>query len=72
MASKKQKKTTPTPARTAKKREHRHTFMLNEDEEKAFERYLKKYRISNRSGLIRKTLMSHIIQRLEEDYPTLF
>lgn len=43
------------------------------DEENAFiERYLKKYRIANKSRWVRETLMSFIYQNLGNDYPTLF
>lgn len=43
------------------------------DEENAFiERYLKKYRIANKSRWMRETLMSFIYQNLGNDYPTLF
>lgn len=65
-------KTTPTPPPKAKKRTNRHTFLLNEDEERVFQRYMEKYRIENQSNFIRKAVMTQIVQRLEEDYPTLF
>lgn len=55
-----------------KKRIHRHVFMLNEDEERAFQRYLTKYRVENQSNFIRKVLITNILQRFEEDHPTLF
>lgn len=43
------------------------------DEEDAFiERYLRKYRISNKSRWVRETLISFIYQNLSKDYPTLF
>ena len=44
-------------------RVHKVTFMLNDDEQKAVERYLARYR---------ETILSHILKTLEEDYPTLF
>lgn len=43
------------------------------DEENAFiERYLRKYKISNKSRWVRETLMTFIYQNLSKDYPTLF
>jgi hypothetical protein len=46
--------------------------MLNEDEHKAVDRYLSKYKIENKSRWYRETIISHILKNLEEDYPTLF
>lgn len=46
--------------------------MVNEDEHKAIERYLGRYKISNKSRWFRETIISHILKNLEEDYPTLF
>lgn len=53
-------------------RTHRETITLNDDENKFLIRYLKKYKISNKSKFIRETLMRSIIVRFEEDHPTLF
>jgi hypothetical protein len=46
--------------------------MLNDDEQKAVERYLARYKIINKSRWYRETILSHILKTLEEDYPTLF
>lgn len=61
----------PTPKRISK-RTHNHAFMLNDDENKALNRYLKKYKIANKAKFIRETLMIAIIRKMEEDHPTLF
>ncbi|MCD7930712.1 MAG: hypothetical protein LUE98_07370 [Tannerellaceae bacterium] len=53
-------------------RSHKVTFMLNDDEYKTIERYLERYKISNKSRWYRETVLSHILKTLEEDYPTLF
>lgn len=53
-------------------RTHKVTFMLNDDEHKTVQRYLGKYRITNKSRWYRETILSHIMRTLEEDYPTLF
>ena len=46
--------------------------MLTEEEQKAVDRYLAKYKIMNKSRWYRETILSHILKTLEEDYPTLF
>lgn len=53
-------------------RTHRVTIMLNDAEQRALDRYLDKYSISNRSKLIRETLMMSILKRFDTDSPTLF
>jgi hypothetical protein len=53
-------------------RVHRIVFNLNSDEYRAVERYLDKYKISNKSRWYRETILCHILKILEEDYPTLF
>lgn len=53
-------------------RKYKVVFMVNEDEHKAIERYLSRYKISNKSRWFRETIISHILKNLEEDYPTLF
>ncbi len=54
------------------RRQHRYVFTLNDSENKALNRYLAKYKIRNKSKLIRETLMIEVIRRLEQDSPTLF
>lgn len=53
-------------------RVNRVTFMLNDDEQKAINRYLARYNIRNKSRWYRETILSHVLKILEEDYPTLF
>jgi len=65
------KKTTPPPKRNSL-RTHRHFCTLNDEENKMLERYIKKYKINNKSKFIRETLMISIIRKMEEDQPTLF
>lgn len=55
-----------------KARIHKHLFSLNESENRALQRYIEKYRVSNKSRFIRETLMAAILKRFEEDMPTLF
>lgn len=53
-------------------RKHRMTFLLNDEEKKAFDRYVRKYRIKNQSRFLREVVMLSVIKQLEEDHPTLF
>ena len=64
----------PTPANRKRKmpREHRVSLLLNESEQRALDRFCDKYGVSNRSRLIRETLMRDILRQLEDDQPTLF
>lgn len=64
----------PTPAYRKKKqpRAFRVSLLLNESEKRALDRYCDRYTVSNRSRLIRETLMRAILNRQENDQPTLF
>jgi len=59
-------------AKPSQPRVHKVAFMLNDEEYKAVDRYLRKYKIENKSRWYRETILSHILRTLEEDYPTLF
>ena len=48
------------------KRERRMSILLSEDEQQIVDRYLDKYKITNKSRWLRETIL------MEEDYPTLF
>ena len=65
------KKLIPTTKRNSL-RTHRQIFTLNDEENKALNRYIAKYKVANKSKFIRETLMIAIIRKLEEDHPTLF
>jgi len=54
------------------RRNKRIVFALNEAEYNALLSYCEKYNISNRSHLIRTTLMTSVLKRFNKDYPTLF
>ncbi len=53
-------------------REYRISILLNEKEQKMLDKFCEKYGVSNRSRLIRETLMRAILKQLENDQPTLF
>jgi hypothetical protein len=65
------KKITPLSERK-NLRTHKQLFTLNDEENKALNRYLAKYKVANKSKFFRETLMLAIIRRFEEDAPTLF
>ena len=53
-------------------RTHRQIFTLNDEENKALNRYIKKYKVQNKSKFLRETVMLTIIRKFEEDHPSLF
>lgn len=53
-------------------RVHKVTFMFNDEEQKAVDRYLSRYKIDNKSRWYRETVLAHVLKMMEEDYPTLF
>ena len=56
----------------AAKREKRLVCAISDEENAFIERYLRKYKITNKSRWIRETLLSFIYSNLGNDYPTLF
>ncbi len=54
------------------KRERRMSILLSEDEQQIVDRYLEKYKITNKSRWLRETILMFIHKNMEEDYPTLF
>lgn len=57
---------------TEPKRELRMTCLMSEDEQKIVDRYLEKYKITNKSRWLRETILMFVYKNMEEDYPTLF
>ena len=66
------KKTANLVSKRNSLRTHRQMFTLNDEENKALNRYISKYKVLNKSKFIRETLMIAIIKKMEEDHPTLF
>ena len=54
------------------KRKHLQVFLMNDREVDAFNLYCRKYKITNKSKLVRDFVFKSIIGRLSDDYPTLF
>ena len=53
-------------------RSYRVSILLNESEQRALNRFCERYGITNRSRLVRETLMRAILKKIENDQPTLF
>ena len=53
-------------------RKNKVSILLNDSEMRALERYFEQYTVTNRSRLIRETLMRNILKRFDNDSPTLF
>ena len=51
---------------------HRATLLFNSREQEAFNLFCEKYKISNKSKFMREAIMTEILKRFDEDYPTLF
>ena len=65
------KRRTKVPS-TQPRRQSRIVCLLSEEEQRIVDRYLEKYKITNKSRWFRETILMFIYQKMEEDYPTLF
>ena len=54
------------------KRKNNVQILFNDFEMEALGKYFKKYKVSNRSKFIRETVIKAVLQKFEEDYPSLF
>ena len=54
------------------KRVHRKTILLNKRENQAIEHYIKKYKIKNKSKFMREIIITSVLKKFDEDYPSLF
>ena len=53
-------------------RRHRQVLYLNDAEMSAIEEYCRRFKVSSRSALYRRSIMEHIMEGLDESHPTLF
>ena len=53
-------------------RTNRREIRFNNRELSAIESYCKRYRIHNRSKFMREAIITSILKKFDEDYPTLF
>ena len=58
--------------RESLKRNHRKSVLFNSHEIAAIDEYCKRFNVSSRSALIRKTVMEQVLSGLEESHPKLF
>ena len=58
--------------RSPLKRTRRIAFVMNDEELKALNRFLDKYKVRNKSRWLRETIITAVLHKFEEDYPTLF
>ena len=54
------------------KRQQRIVCLMSDDEMKIVDRYLERYKITNKSRWFRETVLGFIHKNMEDDYPTLF
>lgn len=54
------------------KRSYRSSILFNTREQEALNLYCEKYKISNKSKFMREAIMTEVLKRFDEDYPTLF
>ena len=67
-----QKGTTDEHFIERRRREQRMVCLMSEEEQRIVDRYLEKYKITNKSRWLRETILMFIHKNMEEDYPTLF
>ena len=54
------------------RRTHRTSILFNQREQEAIKLYCEKYKIRNKSKFMREVIMTEILKKFDEDYPTLF
>lgn len=54
------------------RRHVRMVCLMSEEEQQIVDRYLEKYKITNKSRWLRETVLMFVYKNMEEDYPTLF
>ena len=54
------------------RRTKRASILFNQREQEALNLYCEKYRISNKSKFMREVIMTEVLKKFDEDYPTLF
>lgn len=53
-------------------RVNRTSLLFNQREREAIDLYCQKYNITNRSKFMRETILTEVLKRFDDDYPTLF
>jgi hypothetical protein len=55
-----------------RKRVHRKTIAFNSEEQKLIDEYCRRYGVKNRTKLFREAIITAMLQKMVQDYPTLF
>ncbi|MDR0711407.1 MAG: hypothetical protein LBF67_03545 [Prevotellaceae bacterium] len=55
-----------------RKRIHRKVIAFNSDEQKLIDNFCKRYSVKNRAKLFREAIITVMLQKMEQDHPTLF
>jgi hypothetical protein len=53
-------------------RRSRTSLLFNQREREAIDLYCQKYNIKNRSKFMREVILTEVLKKFDEDYPTLF
>lgn len=54
------------------KRVNKKVIAFNNKEQKAIDYYCKKYRVGNKTKFMREAIITHILRKFDQDYPTLW
>ena len=54
------------------KRIYRKSILFNKREIQAIDHYCKKYKIKNKSKFMREMIITSVLKKFDEDYPSLF
>ena len=54
------------------RRTSRTSILFNQREQEAINLYCEKYKINNKSKFMREAIMTEVLKKFDEDYPTLF
>ncbi|WP_047450631.1 hypothetical protein [Alistipes sp. ZOR0009] len=66
------KRTLGTPISMRSKRIYRQSMVFNSSEMSTVEFFFDKYKIQNRGKFFRETIITAMLQKLEQDHPRLF
>jgi hypothetical protein len=55
-----------------RRRVHRKTIVFNSEEQRLIDDYCRRYGVKNRTKLFREAIITVMLQKMVQDYPTLF
>lgn len=53
-------------------RKNKTSFLFNDLEKEALDKFCKKYNIKNKSKFMREAIITNILKQFDQDYPSLF